>query len=203
MRPADLARETNLPTPTVHRLVTGKSTRPYKSSLEPIADYFSLSVDQLLGESPLPAEYAVGDDSKKAVLHNNVAFIPLIEWGSLDTFRDSDVELERNIPYIGNISEAGFAIIMPDSSMEPQFSRDNVLILDPDVEPTDRSFVLVRLADGTYVLRQLLIDGNHRFLKPLNPDLSVFKMRLLDDGDLIKAVLVEARQLFGVGNLLK
>lgn len=203
MRPADLARETNLPTPTVHRLVTGKSTRPYKSSLEPIADYFSLSVDQLLGESPLPAEYGADENDRKALARRQVVFVPFIDWGSLDEIDTTKTEDQDTVPFIGQISEKGFATIMPDSSMEPQFSRENVLIFDPAKETTDRSFVLVRLADGTYILRQLLIDANHKFLKPLNPDLSVFKMRLLEEGDQIKAALVEARQLFGNNNLLK
>lgn len=201
MRPADLARETNLPTPTVHRLVTGKSTRPYKSSLEPIADFFSLSVDQLLGEAPLPAEYGANDDDKRAIMQRNVVFVPFVEWDNLDSLDNLQADEHASIPFIGQISEKGFATVMPDSSMEPQFSRDNVLIFEPCTEANDRSFVLVRLVDGTYVLRQLLIDANHKFLKPLNPDLSVFKMRLLEEGDAVKGLLIEARQMFREGTL--
>src|SRR3990167_5910581 len=54
IRATELAREVNLPQPTVHRMATGKCTNPHKSSLEPIADYFDISVDQLKGDVPLP-----------------------------------------------------------------------------------------------------------------------------------------------------
>lgn len=53
MKPVDLARALDIPPPTIHRLVTDKSTRPYKSSLKPIADFFSIDMKQLLGEEPL------------------------------------------------------------------------------------------------------------------------------------------------------
>ena len=49
LKPADLSRAVHIPPPTIHRLITGKSTRPYASSLKPIADFFSISVEQQLG----------------------------------------------------------------------------------------------------------------------------------------------------------
>ncbi len=46
------------------------------------------------------------------------------------------------------------------------------------------------------IFRQLVIDGEDKYLKPLNPDLSNFKMRNLEDADIILAVLIEARTSF-------
>ena len=43
------------------------------------------------------------------------------------------------------------------------------------------------------VFRQLLIDVEHQYLKPLNPDLNAYQMRLLNDKDKITAVLIESR----------
>ncbi len=47
LKPADLAREVNIPPPTIHRLITGKSTRPYESSLKPIAKFFQFQLNSL------------------------------------------------------------------------------------------------------------------------------------------------------------
>ncbi|OGT06659.1 MAG: hypothetical protein A2103_03575 [Gammaproteobacteria bacterium GWF2_41_13] len=197
MKPTDLARELNIPQPTIHRIVTGKSTRPYHSSLKPIAEYFSLNVDQLLGEAPLPSELSdMNTQENHAVSVQKIKHIPLIHWEKLFT-NDSQQEGGEKIPFLGNISEKGFATIMPDSSMEPIFPRDGMLIFDPEKTPKDRSYVLVQLHDSkSPVFRQLLIDLDHQYLKPLNPDLNTFKMRLLEKSDIILAVLTEARRMY-------
>jgi SOS-response transcriptional repressor LexA len=98
----------------------------------------------------------------------------------------------------------GFATVMPDTSMEPFIQRSSVLIFDPSVEPVDRSYVLVKLSEnGAFTLRQLLVDADHKYLRPLNPDLSVFRMRLLDNNDSIIACLVEIRYSLQSENVLK
>ena len=198
MKPIDLARKLNIPQPTIHRLVTGKSTRPYLSSLEPIAEYFSLNVDQLLGEEPLPPDLETSEKENHSLVSSKIKHVPLISWEKLLIQMDVKHESNNKIPFIGNISNDGFATIMPDSSMEPIFSRESLLIFDPNKTPKDRSYVLVQLHDTKLpVFRQLLIDLDHKYLKPLNPDLNTFKMRLLEEeNDKIYAVLVEARRTY-------
>lgn len=190
MNSRELAQAVDLPQPTVHRLVTGKSTRPYLSSLEPIAEYFSIEVEQLLGEKPLSSDISSSQ---------TIANIPLIAWEDLENReKQKDTSL---IPFIGTISAAGFATTMKDTSMEPLIPRNAILIFDPDLQPNDRSYVLVQLGETKcFVLRELLIDADYHYLKPLNPDLSVFKMRLLDKGDKIVACLVEVRHNFRTDN---
>lgn len=190
IKPVELSREVQLPPATIHRLITGKSTRPYESSLKPIADFFSVSVDQLLGESPLTSELTT---------HNNrMRFLPLISWKNIFHFfyeQKAHIEDEQ-IPFLGKAGKNAFATVLSDSSMEPQFPKNTILIFDSEQEGADRSYVLAKLEDNIFVFRQLLIDGDHQFLKPLNPDLNVFKMRILGKKDEIVAVLVEARHVY-------
>lgn len=197
MKSIDLAREVDLPAPTVHRLVTGKSTRPYKSSIEPIADFFSISTDQLLGEQPLPGEEVVIETEHNELSSDYISRVPLIPWNKINERNTLDFTEYKTVPYIGSISEAGFATIMPDSSMEPIFSRNSILIFDPNKTASDRSYILVKLTEAQQpVFRQLLIDLEHQYLKPLNPDLTAFQMRLLKDEDEILGILIEARQVY-------
>ncbi|HVV68481.1 MAG TPA: S24 family peptidase [Gammaproteobacteria bacterium] len=78
--------------------------------------------------------------------------------------------------------------------MEPAFQVGALLIFDPERQPRDRSYILVRLEENNrYFFRQLIIDGNDHYLKPLNPDLSLFKMRFLDKKDQVIACLIESR----------
>lgn len=190
MKASDLAREVNLPPPTIHRLITGKSSRPYKSSLKPIADYFSLEIDQLLGEQSLAS-----DPTPENQTH--IHYIPLIPWNNLNEIRSIIENKTRELPFLGLISDNAFGVVLEDSSMEPIFPKGSTLIFDPEITPKDRSFVLVELNEShTFVFRQMLIDVDQQYLKPLNPDLNNFKMRILSLEDRIRGVLVEARQSY-------
>ena len=197
MKPVDLARQINLPPPTIHRLITGKSTRPYQSSLKPIANFFSITVDQLLGEEPL-TKIEIGDTD--TIEKNDLKTIPVLSWGIPNG--STNVEsFNKRIVVSNDISDKSFALIMADTSMEPLFQQGSILIFDPCVQYQDRSYILVELFDSRlYVFRQLLIDADHKYLKPLNPDLSTFKMRLLNNNDKIVACLVEARYNFQTQN---
>lgn len=190
MKPIDLAREVNIPASTIHRLITGKSTRPYKSSLKPIADFFSVSVEQLTDEKFFTETKIESSDG-------TVMKIFIYEWQSLES--NNLIKTNKTILTTNKISKKSFALIMPDTSMEPLFPRNSVLIFDPDTKPQDRSYILVKIhKSNSCVFRQLLINVNHKYLKPLNPDLRSFKMKLLETKDTFLGCLVESRQNFNV-----
>ena len=174
-------------------MVTGKSTRPYRSSLEPIAKFFSISVEQLLGETDL----STLTTHTLPTTDTQIIAIPLLEWIDLPNLNNPDIK-KKMIAAMADLSKDCFAVIMNDSSMEPQFSKDSILIFDPAKLCSDRSYALVKLAGiDLYVFRQMLIDAEHKFLKPLNPDLTASQMRLLDDEhDKVIGILVEARQTY-------
>lgn len=50
---AELARLIGIGQPVIYRLMTGVTANPQVFTLKPIADYFHISIDQLLGYSPL------------------------------------------------------------------------------------------------------------------------------------------------------
>ena len=58
MKPMDLARELDIPQPTIHRIVSGKSTCPHERSLIPIADFFNISVEDLKEGTELTKEHS-------------------------------------------------------------------------------------------------------------------------------------------------
>jgi SOS-response transcriptional repressor LexA len=197
MKAADLAREVNIPAPTIHRLITGKSTRPYKSSLIPIADYFSVKIEQLLGEEPLPDDQSSKEDKIPAATKSKISYIPLISWDLLNKKNIININSYEKLPFFGKISDDSYSTIIQDSSMEPVFAKGSLLIFDAQKLPKDRSYVLVQLHDNQQcIFRQLLVDAEHNYLKPLNPELNTFSMRLLTKDDKILAVLVEARHVY-------
>ncbi len=57
IRTTQLAREIDVSQQTLQRIVVGLSPNPYRKTLVPLAEFFSISVDQLTGKKPLPDEW--------------------------------------------------------------------------------------------------------------------------------------------------
>ncbi|HSC94038.1 MAG TPA: S24 family peptidase [Burkholderiales bacterium] len=68
-----------------------------------------------------------------------------------------------------------YALRVLGDSMEPEFPDGCVIIVDPGHAPHDGSYVVVEYA-GDVFFRQLVIDGERRFLKPLNPKYGAFEL---------------------------
>lgn len=194
MKPIDLARKLGIPQPTMHRIVTGKSPNPHKSNLEPLAEYFNITIEQLKGDEPLPEN--LWTDSLLPTKKIETLQIPIIDWEKIPELEFPINQQNGSFLIIApHLSANCFATYMIDSSMEPQFEKGTTLIFDPDKPYKDRGFVLVLLNEtNTLVFRQILIDADYKYLKSLHPDLSAFPMRIVEDGDKIFGTLVEARR---------
>lgn len=200
VKATELAKEIKVQQQTLQRIVSGVSPNPHSSTLKPIADYFDVSIDQLTGTEQLPESYLPFPSVRfKGDLQRKVREVPLLTWEQIDNFFNHDNKGNDNkIIVTVDFNEKCFGLTMGDSSMDPYFSQGTLLIIDPEKPFKDRSFVLVKLHDeALYLFRQILIDGQHKYLKPLNPDLKAFKMKLLDEKDHIFGVLVEARKVYG------
>jgi len=68
-----------------------------------------------------------------------------------------------------------YALRVLGDSMEPEFADGSVVIIDPGAVPRDGSFVVVEYA-GDVFFRQLVIDGERRFLRPLNAKYGSFEL---------------------------
>ncbi len=184
IRVTELARLVKLPQPTVHRIVNGVCEYPRPVSLKPIADFFSITVEQLRGLDPIP-------------WLEQVTKVPLLSWqhiaqwpGQKATLHPQDLILTD-----AQIGENGYATRLSDASMDPVFPKGVLLIADPDRAARDRSFVIVKRAEHDHpIFRQIFIDGQDRYLKPLSPDLSQYKMSQLNNNDKILSVVLQAKR---------
>lgn len=184
IRVAELARRINLPQPTIHRIATGACEHPHLSSLKPIADFFLISVEQLKGHEPI----AWIDRASKVPLLN---WVDLLGWPlNKNNHRNSELILTD-----ANVGMHGYAVKVTDTSMDPVFPRNTLLIADPEKQYKDRSYVIAKLAGHPEpVFRQLLINADHRYLKPLSPDLEKHSMINLKEDDKILGVVVQAKR---------
>lgn len=68
-----------------------------------------------------------------------------------------------------------YALRVVGDSMEPEFADGCVVIVDPGHVPRDGSYVIVEFA-GDVFFRQMVFDGERRFLKPVNAKYGAFEL---------------------------
>ena len=201
MKVIDLARATNVPQPTLQRIVTGGfSRKPQLASLEPLAKYFSITIDQLLGKEPIQW---LEQTQEKELKEMGIRRVPLLDWSEVISWINTknqkflpdkpDQKLLTESP----VSQEAFALSINDASMEPLFPIGCKVIFDPNKELRDRSYVLVKLTQKNEpIFRQLILDAGDRFIKPLSPDLEKFSMHMLEENDIILGNLIESKNQY-------
>lgn len=118
----------------------------------------------------------------------------------LDEYDQRIAEIrEPTAPTYLRVSTEAFALRVYGDSMEPLFPNGCIITVEPTMEPKSGMFIVVRL-DGTseHTFKQLVIDGPHRFLKPINPRYPIIP---LDEHAVICGVVVEHHQFHVPGAL--
>ena len=171
-----LARATGVAQPTVTRLLKGQSTDPRDKTIEPLARHFNVSLMQLRGYEPLPFESGAGDDSSNVSLGPEITMlVPEISWVQagqwseiIDTYEPGD--FERVIPVSKHMSPRSFALRVRGDSMADLFPEGCTIVVDPEFQPNNGSYVIARLGDTMEAtFKQLVQDAGRAYLKPLNP----------------------------------
>lgn len=195
MSVSELARQTQIPQPTLHHILTGTTKKPRKDALEALANYFSLSVAQLTGALPLPSVIpnSIKDNLK-------ISIIPLVDWGLIKTWPSLQDKVNAEFKKIildREINEFSFALTMPDSSMEPVCPEKSILIFEYDKKPKDREFVLIYSSQtGKVIFNRLFIDGFHYYVKQSSTEDNIQLVKLNLSVDKIIGTLIEVRMQF-------
>ena len=190
---AELARKINVPRATINRLASGRTPDPRASTLNAIAEYFGVSVDQLLGKQ------RVMKGNEQSTVVNTQSFIPIIEWNEAKNWENAiclyDPNRCLNWIMLDSVIEQGrFALQVNGESMWPQFQDNTVLIVAPKVTAKSRDFVVVYIKNREeIVFRQLILEGGYVFLKAIN---NIFPVIQLDKADKIIGVVIQTRKNF-------
>lgn len=101
--------------------------------------------------------------------------VPLISWVQAGEWQDTHDPYtpgdgDRLVPITVNASDRSFALTVRGDSMLPDFPEGSTIIVDPEKEAVNGSFVIVRLDDSQEAtFKQLVCDAGNVYLKPLNP----------------------------------
>ena len=66
-------------------------------------------------------------------------------------------------------SSEPFALQVTDNSMEPEFKKDSIIIIDPNGLATHGAYVFAQVENG-FIFRQLVIEEGVHYLQPLHDD---------------------------------
>jgi SOS-response transcriptional repressor LexA len=193
---AELARKTDIPQPTLHRILSGATKSPRGSSLAPLANFFSVTINQLMGVDELPEDRVKGT-------HNSRIYgwtpVPLINWKQASIWEKFQSEL-RSQTWSDwastdlTVSDSAFAIRVNGDAMAPTFIEGTILIIDPEVEANNRDYVIVASAGReSATFRQMLLDGDDQYLRAINNE---FRTMQVEKGNKIMGTLVQARMDF-------
>lgn len=188
-----LSKNTGVPVGTISRLMSEEHTNPTLSSLTPIADFFNISIGQLIGDDPLSLTDTAGFYIEN---RNFWTRIPVISWETIKEFLSNNDESknfsEKTILSESDLGPKSYALIVDNSDWD-YFSQGTILVIDKNAEPQNRDFIIVsKDAHKTPTLKQLLIDeADNKYLKPMN---SSFKILTMDENYEILGVMKQARK---------
>lgn len=163
LSPAALARNLGIPTNKITRILNGDVTDPKASTLVQIASYFDISIEQLLGLEPIvrQGEYEQQEIAKP---------LPVYEFSHPTQMTNEWYRWSSN-----EIDGKYYALAIDTDLYEPTFPQNSLLIVNPDIMPDDRSYIVVKRNDSPQhcSIKKYVIEGNQSYLYPINPKLPV------------------------------
>lgn len=166
---AQLASEIGVSQNAIHKIEDGTTKQP--RNIVEIARVLKCSPDWLLfGKEAVPpsevGNISVGPEIK--------GFFPLISWvraGAWSAIEEIHALEAERFPCPVSCSANTFVLKVQGISMEPTFRDGDLIFVDPEVEWRHGAYVVARLNDqNEATFKQLVIEGSHKFLKPLNPN---------------------------------
>ncbi|WP_345791123.1 LexA family protein [Pseudomonas entomophila] len=201
----ELGRRSGVPQPTIHRILTGVSASPRQANVEKLAKALGVTTEWLWKGGDTPT-LATGDSSNVELGPRVRGFVPLISWVQAGAWCEMQDDLELQsvetwLPCAVSHSSSTFALRVRGLSMfnphERRSFRDgDIIFVDPAKEYENGSLVIAKLPDSKEAtFKQLVIEGQRQFLKPLNPAWPDPIIELPDDA-MICGVVVSKVEIF-------
>lgn len=186
---SELTRKIKIPTATFNKIKTGKINDPRSSTLKTIANYFSLSIDQLLGYAPITS-----------IEQSTLLYVPILPIDKITKINVNELTYNNHkdwVSFYPNVQLLGHKIIafkVNGDAMFPFFDNSTLAIIDCDQKGESMQYVLAHIESSKdFVLRQLVCDGKFRILKPFNP---LFNSISLSEKDKILGVIINSIRTF-------
>ncbi|HEX4044573.1 MAG TPA: helix-turn-helix domain-containing protein [Gammaproteobacteria bacterium] len=156
---SELARLTGLQHTTIMRIRNNEQANPTITTLLPIAQYFSLTLSQLIGDEPLP---------RRRGIHGDTQEIPLLSWHACAQLSEAiDKPDAKRVITERQVSAKAFALVLENQELDG-FPQNSLLIVDPEKMPHSGDYVIaINVERKVASLKKLIIEAEQTYLKPL------------------------------------
>lgn len=174
-----LAEMSEVPQPTISRILNGNHGDPRTNTLAKLASALGCTVAELRGDEIEGQLTAIVNNhtipGNEVTTARPVRQVPLITWAVAAKWPSSTRGVDKKKDETVTTSYQGstqlYALRVQGDSMEPKFPDGCTIFIEPDETPKHGSFVIVKKADlKECILRQFVSEGAINFLKPINPD---------------------------------
>ena len=190
MSESALARAVNLPKATIHRVLSGDTPDPRAGTLLPIAQYFNITIEQLMGVTALPKDFPLQSANSLDVVE-----MPLIPLDSVKQWLNNQYNPE-NFFKISSFSEKildenCFITQIISDEMAPLFPRKTYLIVKKQRVPKKDEIVVVFHNNKSSILIRKFTDlKGEQYLIPSN---SSYEIIDYDNNVELIGVVIEGR----------
>lgn len=193
---AKLARMIGVSRPTIGNWIEGKSA-PTGENLTNLANVLKVDPNWLMS----------GKESR-ARLDNNVDIsqkipfdgrpVPVISWvaaGSLSSIETvlRDTEIDEWLPPNKDCGKSGYGLKVTGMSMSPFFLPDDRIYVNPEVQTFDLQtgdlVIIACYGETEATFKKLIIEGDNKYLQPLNPNWPEQIIKLSEDCRLVGKVV--------------
>ena len=194
--PAALARAASVSPVAAGKWVHGES-EPKAAKLKLIADFLGVTDDWLLTGKGSPSKLDNNIDlSEKIPLEGRP--IPVISWvaaGSLSSIETvlKDTEIDEWLPPNKDCGKSGYGLKVTGMSMSPYFLPDDRIYVNPEVQTFDLQtgdlVIIACYGETEATFKKLIIEGDNKYLQPLNPNWPEQIIKLSEDCRLVGKVV--------------
>jgi transcriptional regulator with XRE-family HTH domain len=159
----ELSKRINIPTDTIKKIKAGKNINPTIETLKPIAEYFKISVSQLIGDyNYLSNKTSIKLNNK---IDNEILNIPVITWE--DALNCYSVKNPTDYCTIlgYKLSKSSFALKI-DNNNYGIHRNGELIFVDPEMKPIDKDYLLVhKIGAKIPDIKKLLIHEDIMYLQ--------------------------------------
>jgi len=174
--PTQLSAASGIDLPRISRMMAGKTTNPSVKSLQPIAEFFGVTIEQLIGTSCLQVDASYG-----VVVPIKRLLVPIIEWKHTPYWLEikEHFQPKHTIDAKSDISRDAYALVINSDRFEPRFSDGSIVIVDPTLEPKNRDHIITKdHNNSTITIMQTILENSKIFLKSVG---KAFEMSKVDE----------------------
>lgn len=167
-----LHRNTGIAMPTIKRLQSDPTTNPTIATLQPIANFFGITITQLIGNNT---------PTQLGYLENKAYWleVPLIEWNQVTDWlipeNQIQIKTKTSIFVDVDVGKKPFALIVEDDDWQTIF-KGSLLIVNSELTPVHKDYAIVsKMGQSTPTLKQVVVHDGEMYLKPMNPSFQTIR----------------------------